>query len=287
MMSARKICLALCLLGWGGWSLVSAQTYEELCERASTAISRDSLAQAERYIRQALSLDPANVRNALLFANLGTVQRMRHRYKEALESYSYAVNMASRNPLILQKRADLYLEMGELEKARMDYALVLDLQPDNQEALEMRAYIYSEQQDYKAARVDYERLLTLSPQHFSGRLGLAMLNQKEGKLKEALAILDGMVNEKGEGTSLLTAPQHAVVYVARAGVQQELGRQSMALMDLEEAIRLDDSRPEAYLMRGQIYLSQEKKKQAREDFEKALALGIPLSDLTNLLEQCR
>lgn len=286
-MLARKYCLLLCLLLCGSWRVASAQNYEELCERASTAISRDSLAQAEQYIRQALRLDPANIRNALLFANLGTVQRMRHQYAKALESYTYAVNMSPRNPLILVSRAGLYLEMGEPEKARIDYALVLDLQPDNQEALEMRAYIYTEQGDYKAARADYEHLLKLAPQHFSGRLGLAMLNQKEGKLKEALAILDGMVNEKGEGTSLLTAPQHAVVYVARAEVQQAMGRQSMALMDLEEAIRLDASCPEAYLMRGQIYLSQEKKKQAREDFEKAIELGISSSDLANLLKQCK
>lgn len=270
-----------------GAEVASAQTYEELCERASVAISRDSLAQAEQYIRQALRLDPANMRNALLFANLGTVQRMRRQYKEALESYTFALNIASRNPLILLNRASLYLELGELEGARKDYALALDLQPDNKEALEMLAYIYAEQKDYKSARANYERLLQLEPQHFSGRLGLAMLSQKEGKLREALAILDGMVNEKGQGTSLLTAPQHAVVYVARAGVQQESGNLSMALMDLEEAIRLDDSRPEAYLMRGQIYLSQGKKAKARDDFEKAASLGLAPDDLEHLLKQCK
>lgn len=282
----KQLILSLCLAGVACVS-ASAQTYEELCDRAATAISRDSLSQAEQYIRQALRLDPANVRNALLFANLGTVQRMRHQYKEALESYTYAVNMASRNPVILKNRAALYLEMGELDKARVDYSLVLDLQPDNLEALEMRAYIYSEQNGNKAARADYEHLLNLSPQHFSGRLGMALLDQKEGKLKEAVAILDGMVNEKGEGTSLLTAPQHAVVYVARAGVQQELGNLPMALMDLEEAIRLDDTLAEAYLVRGQIYLSQGEKARAKDDFVKAGELGIPQAELASLLEQCK
>ena len=266
---------------------VAAQTYEELCERAATAIERDSLAQAEQYIRQALRLDPANGRNALLFANLGTVQRRRHQYAAALDSYTYALNMAPRNLPILLDRADLYLQLGEKEKARIDYSLALDLAPDNAEALRMRAYIYWEQGDYKSARADYERLLKLFPQDFEGRLGLAMLCQKEAKLKEALAILDAMVAEKGEGSSLLTAPQHAVVYVARAGVQQEAGNLSMALMDLEEAIRLDDSRPEAYLMRGQIYLARQEKKLAREDFEKAVSLGIPQADVAGLLLQCK
>ena len=55
----------------------------------------------------------------------------------------------------------------------------------------------------------------------------------------------------------------------------------------EEAIRLDDSRAEAYLMRGQIYLSQHKKSEAKDDFEKAVERGIPPSDVAPLLKLCR
>lgn len=33
----------------------------------------------------------------------------------------------------------------------------------------------------------------------------------------------------------------------------------LAMMDLEEAIKLDSSQTEAYLIRGQIYLSQKKR----------------------------
>ena len=265
----------------------AAQTYEQLCERAAIAIERDSLDVAEQAIRAALRLDPANGRNALLFANLGTVQRLRGQLPEALESYTYALNMAPRNVPILLDRAAILLELGEADKARIDYSLALDIQPDNTEALRMRAYIYAELQDYKSARADYDHLLRLQPADFNGRLGLAMLCQKEGKLKDALAILDGMVDEKSEGTSMQTAPAHAVVYVARAGIQQELGNLPMALMDLEEAIRLDSSRPEAYLMRGQIHLSRGKKKEARADFEKALELGMPAADIEELLLQCK
>lgn len=282
----KRLIFSLCLLLAAALPAAS-QTYEELCERAATAIERDSLDVAEQCIRAALRQDPANGRNALLFANLGTIQRLQGRLQEALESYTYALNFTPRNVPILLDRAALYLELGEADKARIDYSLALDLQPDNLEALRMRAYIYAEEQDYKSARADYEHLLALQPADFNGRLGLAMLCQKEGKLKEALAILDAMVDEKSEGTSLQTAPAHAVVYVARAGIQQDLGNLSMALMDLEEAIRLDASRPEAYLMRGQIYLSQQKKQEARAEFEKAIERGMPAEDLAPLLSQCK
>ncbi len=52
-----------------------AQTYQELSDRAIACTEQDSLAQAENYIRQALKLEPANPHNALLFSNLGTIQR--------------------------------------------------------------------------------------------------------------------------------------------------------------------------------------------------------------------
>lgn len=264
-----------------------SQTYEQLSERAVIATEKDSLAQAENYILQALKLDPANPHNALLFSNLGTIQRRQHEYEKALESYTLALNIAPRTVPILMNRAALYLELGKDELARMDYSLALDLEADNREALLMRAYIYRQKRDYKAARADYERLLKLNPQSYNGRLGLATLEQKEGKYEEALAVLNKMIAEKADGVTQITAPLYAVLYVARAGIEKDMQHPDMALMDLEEAIRLDPSQSEAYLVRGQIYLSQKKKEQAKRDLEKAVSLGIPQSDVRDLLQQCK
>ncbi len=278
----------LSFLVWGAVGIPAfSQTYEELSERAVTATEQDSLTQAEKYIMEALKLDPANPHNALLFSNLGTIQRRQRQYDEALESYTMALNIAPRTVPILMNRAALYLELGKDELARMDYALALDLEADNQEALLMRAYIYKQKRDYKAARSDYERLLKLNPQSYNGRLGLAMLEQKEGKNEEALSVLNKMIADKADGATQITAPQYAVLYVARAGVEKDMQHLDLALIDLEEAIELDPSQSEAYLMRGQIYLSQKKKELAKRDFEKAVTLGVPQGDVRELLQQCK
>lgn len=118
-----------------GVSPVFAQTYQELSDHAIACTEQDSLAQAENYIRQALKLEPANPHNALLFSNLGTIQRRQRDYDQALESYTYALNIAPRAVPILLNRAALNLEMGRNEQARVDYSLVLDLEKDNREAL--------------------------------------------------------------------------------------------------------------------------------------------------------
>lgn len=275
-------------LVWGAVAIPAfSQTYEELSERAVVATEQDSLTLAEEYIMKALKLDPANPHNALLFSNLGTIQRRQHQYEQALESYTLALNIAPHTVPILMNRAALYLELGKDEQARVDYALALDIETDNREALLMRAYIYRQKRDYKAARSDYERLLKLSPQSYNGRLGLAMLEQKEGKYEEALSLLNKMITDKADEATQITTPLYSVLYVARAGVEKDMQHIDMALIDLEEAIKLDPSQSEAYLMRGQIYLSQKKKELAKRDFEKAVTLGVPQSDVRDLLQQCK
>lgn len=263
-----------------------SQTYDEWCERAVSATEQDSLARAEECIRQALRLEPANPRNALLFSNLGTIQRSQRRYEQALESYRLALNIAPMSVPILMNHATLSLELGQYDKARADYSQVIELEPHNCEALLMRAYIYMQQRDYKFARLDYDTLLKVEPQHYSARLGLATLHQRESRYGEALKVLEGMLADKG-GSSPYTPRELAVVCVARAGVELDMLNPDLALMDLDEAIRLDASQAEAYLMRGRVWLMKGKKTQAKRDLEKAVALGVPQSEVRELMRQCR
>lgn len=262
------------------------QTYQELTERAIAATEQDSLRQAERYIQEALQLEPANPHNVLLFSNLGTIQRRLKKYDLAEESYTFALNFVPRAVPILLNRATLYMEMGKLDAARVDYSMVLDLDKDNKEALLMRAYIYMQMHDYKASEADYKHLLKADPSDFNGRLGLATLQQKMGKPDEALLVVNTLIAECAKDEDVDEATR-AMLYVARAGIEKDLQHPELALVDLEEAIRLDPAQPEAYLVRGQIYLSQEKKTLAKRDFEQAIARGIPQADLHELLRSCK
>ena len=211
-----------------------AQTYQQLSEKAIEYIEMDSLSKAEELLLQALKLEP-NAKNAMLFSNLGLVQRRLGEYDKALESYSFALNFAPLAVPILLDRAAINLEMGNTDRAYTDYCQVLDEDKQNKEALLMRAYIYVLRRDYPAARIDYNRLLEID----------------------------------------------------RADVEREMKHEDLALVDLEEAIRLNPSSADAYLLRGNIYLTQKKKALAKMDFEKAISLGIPPADLHEQLKQCK
>lgn len=60
-----------------------------------------------------------------------------------------------------------------------------------------------------------------------------------------------------------------------------------ALLDLEEALKLDANDREAYVQMGDLYLQLRKKKDAREAYEKAVSLGVSRGELEERLKECR
>lgn len=260
----------------------SVRSYDEWVQRAIQAVETDSLDRAVESLRQAVMTDPAHAHNVWLYTNMGTLQGQLSRFDEAIESYTFALNVAPYHVPALLGRASVYLEAGKLELARMDYSLVLDIEKENEEALLMRAYIYKVQRQYKFARADYDRLLQLHADHFNARLGLALLHQAEGEREQAIRLLDILITE-----SKADASRSTLLYRARAEVEWESEHYDAALVDVEHSLCLDDTQAEAYLLRGQIYLAMGKKLQAKRDFHQAQTLGIPAAQLKPLLSKCK
>ncbi len=252
-----------------------AQTYDELINHAMDALEKDSLYQAEGYLKKALQLEPANIRNALLFSNLGTVQRRMGRNKEALESYSLALNLTPYSITMLLNRASLYLEMDYLDKAYVDYCNVIDLDAKNTEALQFRAYIYMRRRQYQEAKNDYQSLLETLPDDKTARIGMAMVNQKMQRYREALEEFNRLIVDYPKDVSLLKA---------RVELEVDMNTLDLALLDLENAVRMAPNDAELYVMCGEIYLAQGRKREAYVAFEKAVELGIPRPQLQDQLE---
>lgn len=243
-----------------------AQTYDELITRAMDAVEKDSLYQAEVLFKKALKLDPANMRNALLFSNLGTIQRRMGKNKEALESYSLALNLTPYSVTMLLNRASLYLDMDYLDKAYLDYCTVIDLDAKNREALQFRAYIYMRRRQYQEAKNDYQSLLEVIPDDKTTRIGMAMVNQKMLRYRDSLEEFNRLIVDYPKDASLLKA---------RAELEVDMSSLEMALLDLESAAKLDPNDAEIYVMCGEIYLAQGRKREAYVAFEKAIKLGVP------------
>ena len=255
---------------------LAAQDYHDLASQAFDASQHDSLQKAEILYKQALEKDPTNRLNSMLFSNLGTVQQRMGKIDEAIQSYSLALNLAPQSVKILLNRASLYLQKDLLDKAYIDYCNVLDVDRKNEEALLYRAYIYTRRRSYKEARIDYNTLLQKLPEHRMGRLGLALLDQKEMRYREASEIFNRLLEDDPNDTSILKA---------RANLELEMELPDMALLDVNNVIRLTPNDAEAYLMKGDIYLVLKKKKDANKAYDKAVSLGIPRPEVLNRMKE--
>ena len=260
------------------FSVLKAQSYTEIALKSVEALEQQKYDEAEQLIRQALALEPANVKNALLFSNLGLIQRNQEKYDDAIESYTFALNLIPYSIPVLLNRAAIYLELGEVKKSYVDYCLIIDLDSENIEALLIRAYINTIRRDYIAARIDYKKILSLDENHYNAQLGLATLLQTEKKYKEATEQLTQMITQH---------PQDALLLLARANVAFDMEQWDMALLDAEEAEKINPELADIFVLKGEIYIKIDKKHQAKTNLEQAILLGFPQVELSDLLKQCK
>jgi tetratricopeptide (TPR) repeat protein len=204
-----------------------ATAYEQLVDRAYAAARVDSLAHAEQLMKEALKLQPSHPYNAVLFSRLGAVQQQQDKTEEALQSYTYSLNLAPESVTTLLQRAALYLENGQPDKAYIDYCEALDHEKDNVEALTFRSFILLRRQEYKSARTDFNHLLKLNPDDYQALFGLALSYQKEQKYDESLTRYNRLIE---------SAPNDAKAYIARAELYLEMKKPKQAKADLQTAL---------------------------------------------------
>ena len=273
LMCVWGLCLGV-TVAWGQ----SQATYKEYVRRALDAMSADSTMEAERLFREAMKAEPGQRSNAMIYYQIGRMQEHRGKPDKALESYTMGLNVAPHVLPLRMARANLYLQLGNKEKALVDYSDVLDWKTDEQEALFMRAYIYTEQRLYKKARADYEALLKLNPAHEEARIGLVLLNEKDNRPREAMDQINAMI---------ASAPDHAILYAIRAGLEQTRKLYEAAEEDFTKAIELDPENMDYLLNRAAFYIETKRKKEARADLDRALELGANPDEVASMRHELR
>ena len=150
--------------------------------------------------------------------------------------------------------------------------------PNNLAALFYRAFVNEQQKRYKFARLDYEHLLSLVPGNFEATLGLALLNQKDSHYTEALDMINLLVTQH---------PDSAVAYAARGGMEVERKMYGPAEYDYSKAIELKPLNTDFRLNRANVRILMKRKKEAREDLDAMVKLGVPRAKLIEWYRKCK
>lgn len=272
----KALLLAICLII--GIGISSAQTYDDWITRSFDYMDQDSVALAEKCLKEAMRLEPANPRNGLLFSNLGTLQRQQGKLAEAEVSYSCAIALLEEMPNIRLNRAQLYAEMERYQDAIEDYTLLLGKEPNNEDWLYERALCRLMAKDTMGARLDLEFIDTFNPKSAKSRLGMAVIYKAQKEYSMAVDLYNALIEANPKSWSLLRD---------RAEVYYLSNRMGAALQDIDESIKRHPQDPMSYVLRAQIRYAKGDKEYARRDLNTAIEKGISPQIVSQLVEKCK
>ena len=188
----------------------------------------------------------------------------RGEHKQAVESYSRAIELAPQRAEFFNSRGATKSILGDHQGAIADFDEAIELDPQLAEAFNNRGAVKKTSGDLLGAIEDYNRAIRLYPQDpavFSNR-GIA--NRERGLLQEALADFDRAIEFN---------PGASDAFLHRAAVKGDLGDYQGAVADCNRAMELNPSVERAYYIRGAAKHMQGDHQGAIADCNRAIELN--------------
>lgn len=229
---------ALCIFSASAQSL-----YMEKADSADIYINTDRWNDAERVLKEALRLEPANFNNALLLSNLGRVQTHQRRYDEAMESYNLGLLISPSNTTLLYNRALLHTENGNDKEAINDLSKALSVDTLIVNTRLLRGLLYLKNSNLKDAEKDFRAVLDINPDNLDALDGLGNILGATGDYKQGIEIFTKIINiEPSEET-----------YFKRALYYAMSGNIDNASEDIRNGLKINSLYGNLYLLRAYIH----------------------------------
>jgi tetratricopeptide (TPR) repeat protein len=193
---------------------------------------------------------------------LANALRRLGRDREALASYTRAIDLYPAHVSAWNNRGYLYLNLGELKKAAADFSRAIDLDPNHAPAWAGRGLV-SANRDPEQALADLSRAIALNANYTSAWYNRGNVHLRANRLARALADFS---------RAIALNENYAEAWCNRGSTRNRMGKPDMALTDLSRAIKLDAKLAVAWTERGNAYLKMNQPARAVDDFTAAIAL---------------
>jgi len=217
-------------------------------------LENQQIAQASVTYRQLLERQPEQVQAVLEYGKL----LERQDQPAALELYQSFISRNPRAAAVRQQLAQLFLAQQKLDKALTQLQAVRQQFPDNWQVINQIGLIQLELEDWAVAERTFRLLLEKDAQQGRHRYYLAMALSSQGKLAEAIRVLEPI----GKNSSVYT---EAVLQLGYLYKQSDQIDQAIAV--LQQAIRQGRQHPDLYYYLV-AFLGE------REDHQMALKIAL-------------
>lgn len=210
--------------------------------------------QALAYVDKAIAQVPDRVEFLLLKANLLHATKQR---QPALQAYGQVLRKEPANDAALRARAQVYLELADLDRAEADLKTLLKHQPKDAYGRYLRAFIEFKRARPQEAEATLQEVLQVAPNFLSAHLLAGAVNIQLGNREAARNHLDKV---------LAAAPQQPLARKLMAATAADMGDLSKA-RELVNSLGSGDEDAFSHAIKGVIALRQGDYAEARKNLE--------------------
>lgn len=244
---------------------LSAKTdYYELVDSVENYIKNQQWDVAESFLKEILINYPDDNNNSLIISNLATVQRYQGKYQEAINNYTFAINMTPNAVTLLKNRASLYLDIDSVTHALNDFERILLIDEKDEETRYYHGILSIRVGDMDAAKKDFDYILFYNPSSGLGREGLALWFKKRGDYLEAIKYFTEIINQQPSSVRLSN----------RAECYLSLKRLNDAETDIRKALEMSPEDGYLYVLRAKLNKARFNRTDVERDLILAEKFGI-------------
>jgi tetratricopeptide (TPR) repeat protein len=194
----------------------SAATRARVDARAAAANDRGyAFAEKKDYVRALEAYDEAVAaapRDALSWANHGSVQFRLNNYDGCIDDITRAMALGLKSPVVVLNRGTCYFKKGDYRRALEDCNAIIRINPRNSVAHRTCGVAYEKSGDRERAFASFDTALKINPRDAKAFNDRGSAYQRAGEYRKALADFDAALSldpDLGKNTDFVAARQAA------------------------------------------------------------------------------
>lgn len=188
-----------------------------------------------------------------------TLAQDRSELRDSIRTLSTLIESNADSVDLHLRKAALHVALDDWNFALDEYTIILNHYPNNPAALYYRAFVLSKMKRYAMSRNDYEHYIRIIPNDYNARIGLVMVNIKDGREMEAYDQVNNIIE---------MFPDSAMSYSIRAEMMEKKGMLEAAIYDYSMAIERDPENMSFLQARADLYKRTKQSKNERLDRQK-------------------
>ncbi|MET0503672.1 MAG: tetratricopeptide repeat protein [Candidatus Binatia bacterium] len=221
---------------------------------------RGDLAEAEKYLRRAVAINPTN---DVMHSNLALLLARQGNLAEATVHFHRALEINPADPATLNNMGIALAQQGKLDDAIQYFKRALEITPNDVSGHTNLANVMLARGELDGATEHLRRAIEIDPADAENQNSLAIVLAKRGNFAEAAQYLRRVV-ELRPGDAAAT--NNLAITLARQGQFGE------AVQRFQEALRIEPNFAEAHAGLARVLAAQKKPEEAERHYQEALRI---------------